>query len=71
MSQSNEGPFSVEKTVTFFEELAGVQFIDAQTQRPVLELAREAATKTKKSDYERWLEQQDESVRMEHQMGAI
>ncbi len=73
MSQSSQSPFSVEKTVKFLEELAGVQFIDAETKRPVLELAREVAreTQTRKSDYELWLEQQDETVRLEHEMGAI
>lgn len=73
MSQSSESPFSVEKTVKFLEELAGVQFIDAETKRPVLELARQASRekKAKKSDYELWLEQQDETVRLEHEMGAI
>ncbi len=71
MSQSPVGPFSVEKTVKFFEELAGVQFIDAKTKRPVLELVREAAKKARKSDFDLFLEEQDESVRLGNKMEEI
>lgn len=73
MSTVPKGVIGVEEFVSFFEKLSGVQFIDAKTGRPLRELAREDSPKknARKSDYELWLEQQPESVRLEHEMGAI
>lgn len=66
MNSDSEKPFTVKNVVAFFEEMAGVQFIDAKTQRPVLELVKEAQ-RPKKSDYELWLEEQEKSENLEHQ----
>lgn len=71
MSPGVNTPFTIEKTVRFLEELSGMRFIDADTQRPVLELVREREMRSKKSDYESWLDEQDESTQLEHRMGAI
>ncbi len=73
MSQFSKGPFTAESIFKFFEEQAGIQFGDARTQRPILELIEDEGLKAhvSKSDFELWLEQQDESVRLEHEMGAL
>jgi hypothetical protein len=57
----------------FFEEMAGVQFIDAATGRPSLEILREAAARreVRKSGYELWLEEQDEDTKLAHRMGEV
>ncbi len=73
MNRPSEGPFTPEKVLRFFEEMAGVQFVDAATGRPSLEILREAAAKkeTRKSGYELWLEEQDEDTKLAHRMGEV
>ncbi|OGF22742.1 hypothetical protein A2Y83_03815 [Candidatus Falkowbacteria bacterium RBG_13_39_14] len=61
---------SPEDFIKFFEETSGVRFIDADTGKSALEILANNK-KEEKSDYDLWLEQQDESVKIEHEMGAI
>lgn len=53
----------------FFEETAGVKFVDAETGEPALQVL--ARKKSEKSDYDLWLEQQDEDTKNAHKMGEI
>lgn len=62
---------SPEDFIKFFEKTAGVRFVDAQTGKPVLETIAANKNKEEKSDYDTWLEQQDEGVRSEHKMGIL
>ncbi|HZW18209.1 MAG TPA: hypothetical protein VFF71_05330 [Luteimonas sp.] len=57
----------------FFEETCGVRFVDAATGKPALEvIQQEGLSKSEgKSDYDLWLEEQDEATRLEHKMGAL
>lgn len=72
MSVQQEGPFTPENVLRFFEELTGNQFIDSDTQRPVMDLIQEAkSAERRKSAYELWLEEQDEETKLAHRMGAI
>ncbi|MGO8670811.1 MAG: hypothetical protein ACLQVD_05535 [Capsulimonadaceae bacterium] len=68
-----EKGITVEAFIRYFEETAGIQFIDFATGMPVMELVRKQPHKlpVKKSDYELWLEQQEVAVRLEHKMGAL
>jgi hypothetical protein len=62
-----------EALIQFFQETHGVQFVDAETGKPIIELLRNTAKRepTQKSDYELWLEEQDELTQLEHKMGAF
>ena len=61
---------NAEEFMKFFEENTGVQFIDVVTGEPALKvIAKKKAEK--KSDYDIWLEQQDENVRREHEMQSL
>jgi hypothetical protein len=73
MSHPAESPFTPEKVLQFFEKMAGVQFIDAATGLPAMEAAREGASmqSMKKSSYEPWPKEQDESLKLRHRMGEI
>jgi len=64
-------PFKPEDVLKFFEESAGVKFIDSDTGKPVLEIIAEKNKQEVKSDYDLWLEQQDEDVKKEQEMEAI
>jgi len=59
-----------ESFLKFFEEAAGVKFVDDETGKPALELLDKKKSE-KKSDYDFWLEQQDEDTKRAHKMGEI
>ena len=63
--------FKPEDVLEFFEKSSGVKFIDHDTGKPVLETIAEKKKEEEKSDYDLWLEQQDESVQQEHEMGIL
>jgi hypothetical protein len=59
-----------EAFMKFFEETAGVKLVDAETGQPALDiLAKQKGEK--KSDYDLWLEQQDEEIKKAHKMGEL
>ncbi len=57
-----------EDLLRYFEKANGVRFMDIRTGRPALAVLQEAK---EKSDYDRWLEAQDEATQLEHKMGAL
>ena len=57
-----------EDFMRFFEKTTGVRFVDTRTGRPVLELLQEEKEKT---DYDRWLETQDEATQRAYKMGEF
>jgi len=61
---------SAEEFIKFFEKTAGVQFVDVDTGKPALEIVAKKKGE-QRSDYDIWLEQQDEDVRGEHEMGIL
>ena len=61
---------NAENFMRFFEETTGVKFVDADTNKPALDVLAEKKSE-KKSDYDLWLEQQDESTKRAHEMGAF
>lgn len=60
-----------EAFMKFFEENMGVKFVDMDTGKSALEVIAQKKEESEKSDYDVWLEQQDESVRLEHQTGEF
>lgn len=66
-----ENPMNVENVLKFFESNCGVKFIDINTKKPVLEIIAKNKNKEKKSDYDIWLEQQDEDTKLAHKMGEF
>lgn len=71
MKNSGQKPIiDAEAFIRFFEEITGVKFVDVATGKPALEvLARNNSEK--KSDYDLWLEQQDEDTKQAHKMGEL
>lgn len=65
-----KNPMNVENVLKFFEKNNGVRFIDINTKKPVLEIIAKNKTK-EKSDFDLWLEQQDEETKLAHKMGEI
>ncbi|MFA6171689.1 MAG: hypothetical protein WC715_04560 [Patescibacteria group bacterium] len=59
-----------EAFIKFFEKTTGTKFVDAETGQPALDILAEKKGE-KKSDYDLWLEQQDEDVRLEQKMGVL
>lgn len=57
-----------EDLLRYFEKANGVRFMDMRTGRPALDVLQE---EKEKSDYDRWLEAQDEATQREHNMGAL
>lgn len=55
----------------FFEEENGIQFIDVATGKPALELMTERGHGKPESDYDLWLEGQDEATKLEQKMGEL
>lgn len=55
-----------EEFMRFFEKNCDESFVDTHTGRPALDVWQE-----EKSDYDRWLEVQDETMQREHKMGAL
>lgn len=64
-------PITAEHPLKFFEDTAGVKFIDAETGKSALESIAENKANEKKSDYDLWLEQQNEGVKLEQEMGSL
>lgn len=62
-----------EDFMRFFEENCGVQFIDVESGKPALQALQEQSGRmlTKKSDFDLWLEEQDEETKLEMQMGEL
>lgn len=59
-----------EAFMRFFEETTGAKFVDAETGQPALDvLAKQKGGK--KSDYDLWLEEQDEETKEAHKMGEL
>ncbi len=63
-------PITAENFMKFFEETTGVEFVDADTGNPVLEILAKNKADIK-SDYDIWLEQQDEDTKRAHKMGEF
>jgi len=59
-----------EAFMKFFEETTGAKFVDVETGKPALEVLANKKSE-KKSDYDLWLEQQDEDTNRAHKMGEI
>ena len=59
-----------EAFMRFFEETTDVKFVDFETGKPALEVLAMKKSE-KKSDYDLWLEQQDEDTKLAHKMGEI
>lgn len=65
-----ENPINAENFMKFFEETFGVRFVDVVTGKPALEvLVKNKAEE--KSEYDIWLEQQDEDTKQAHEMGKL
>lgn len=59
-----------EAFMRFFEETTDVKFVDVETGKPALEVIAMKKSE-KESDYDLWLEQQDEDTKQAHKMGEI
>ena len=62
-----------EDLLRYFEETQGIQFMDASTGKRALEVLQEAkhGSSEGKSDYDQWLEAQDEATKLELKMAEI
>lgn len=65
-----KNPLSVESVLNFFEDCNNVRFIDIETKKPVLEIIGQNKNE-QKSDFDLWLESQDEETQLAHKMGEI
>ncbi|PIQ73051.1 hypothetical protein COV58_04600 [Candidatus Roizmanbacteria bacterium CG11_big_fil_rev_8_21_14_0_20_36_8] len=65
-----KNPMNVENVLKFFENNYGAKFIDINTKKPVLEIIAKNKTE-EKSEFDLWLEQQDEETQSAHKMGEI
>lgn len=61
---------NAEAFMKFFEETAGVKFVDVETGQPALDILAKQKDE-KKSDYDLWLEKQDEETKKAHKMGEF
>ena len=61
---------SAEELMKFFEKTAGVRFIDVDSGKSAIEIIAKKKEE-QKSDYDIWLEQQDEDIKSEQEMGSI
>ena len=59
-----------EAFIKFFEKTSGVKFVDAETGQPALDILAKQKSE-KKSDYDLWLEEQDEETKKAHKMGEL
>jgi hypothetical protein len=71
MKNSVQKPIiDAEAFMKFFEETTGAKFVDVETGKPALDvLARNKSEKM--SDYDLWLEQQDEDTKRANEMGEL
>lgn len=62
-----------EDFLRFCEETYDLQFMDAATGKPALELLQKQMPSRPpgKSDYDLWLEEQDEATKLEHRMAEL
>jgi hypothetical protein len=62
-----------EDLLRYFEETQGIQFMDASTGKRALEVLQKTkhASSDGKSDYDQWLEAQDEATKLELKMAEI
>lgn len=67
----SNSPFNPKDVLEFFEQTVGVRFVDIETKRPALEVIAEKEKVEQKSDYDLWLEQQDEEIQAEHRMAEL
>lgn len=63
-------PINAENFMEFFEKTTGVTFIDVETGKSALEILAKQKSE-KKSDYDIWLEQQDEETQRAHKMAEF
>jgi hypothetical protein len=61
---------SAEAFIKFFEETTNVRFVDIETGQPALDILAKQKCE-KKSDYELWLEEQDEETKRAHKMAEL
>ena len=59
-----------EAFMKFFEETTGAKFVDAETGQPAIDILTKQKSE-KKSDYDLWLEKQDEETKKAHKMGEF
>ena len=65
-----EKPINADNFMRFFEETIGVKFVDVDTGKSAIDVLAEKKSK-KKSDYDLWLEKQDEETKEVHKMGEF
>ena len=71
MKTSTQKPIiGAEALIKFFEETTGAKFVDAETGQLALYVLTEQKSE-KKSDYDLWLEKQDEETKKAHKMGEF
>jgi hypothetical protein len=59
-----------EAFIKFFEETSDAKFVDAETGQPAIDILAKQNS-GKKSDYDLWLEKQDEETKKAHKMGEF
>ena len=59
-----------EAFMKFFEETTGAKFVDVESSKPALEVLAKKKSE-QKSDYDLWLEQQDEDTKRAHKMEEL
>lgn len=62
-----------EDFLRYFEDAHSIRFMDAATGRPALDILmkEKRSMPTQPSDYDLWLEQQDETTRLEQKTGEF
>ncbi len=65
-----KNPIDIESMLKFFEDNNAVRFIDAKTKKPVLEIISQNKNE-ESSDFDLWLEKQDEKTQLAHKMSEI
>jgi len=65
-----KSPINAENFMKFFEETAGIKFVDAETGQPALDFLTKQKSE-EKSDYDLWLEKQDEETKEKLKTGEI
>ena len=65
-----KNPIDIESMLKFFEDNNAIRFIDAKTKKPVLEIISQNKNE-ESSDFDLWLEKQDEKTQLAHKMSEI